>query len=86
MNDPEVALSRHFPEDRPPPWGKAQTGRSWAPSTLDPREPPPLPWVLAPQGLPASCGEAAGQPGDHSPALGDLGEGLLICGTFSEEC
>ena len=67
LNNPEVPLPSHFPADWPPPWGGAQTGRSWALSTWDPREPPLLLWVLAPQGPPAGCGEAAGQPGDHSP-------------------
>lgn len=88
LNDPEVPLSSPFHADRPPPWGRAQTGRSWAPSTLDPRELLPLPWVLAPQGPPSQswrgCGSAwgplpsLGRPGGGAAHLRNLLRGVLI--------
>lgn len=88
LNDSEVPLSSHFHADRPPPWGRTQTGRSWAPSTLDPREPAPLPWVLAPQGPPSQswrgCGSAwgplpsLGRPGGGAAHLRNLLRGVLI--------
>lgn len=93
LNNPEVPLSSHFPADWPPPWGGAQTARSWDPSTWDPGEPPPLPWVLAPQGPPAGRGEAQvnlgttphlalraslGRPGGGAAHLQNLLRGVLI--------